>query len=286
MKKLLLIFLLSSLSIFKAQETTYWSDNFDDKNISDWIIVSIGSPVTGKGWRSLQYLNSLFQPEGSPFLSSLSYTQFNNYGYLHPDEWAISPQIDLTNANSSEIIKFSWVLYENRFTPSSNEEHYEIYISEQKEVSGMLGQAKIYEETNVPVSTTARSVDISQWRGKKIYIGIRHFNTTFDIAVTQNASAVRFDDLRVFSTSGLAAQEGRSLSKVRFYPNPVMDELSILSDRKIQTVAIYGPTGQKMNVRSNSVNDRLDMRNYEAGVYIINVTFDDGRSDSFKVVKK
>ncbi|SDQ97783.1 Por secretion system C-terminal sorting domain-containing protein [Chryseobacterium soldanellicola] len=198
MKKILFFVLLLLIGASNAQETTYWKDNFDEKDISDWTrIISSGE---GYGWSVLQYLDSNFQPTGTPFLSSVSYTQFNNIGYLHPDEWAISPQIDLTNASGQ--LKFSWLLSENRFTPSPNEEHYEIYISEEKTLAGMLAQPKVYEETNVPLQPESRSININQWKGKKIYIGIRHHNLTFDIAVDQPNSAVRFDDLKVSAFSG------------------------------------------------------------------------------------
>lgn len=65
-------------------------------------------------------------------------------------------------------------------------------------------------------------------------------------------------------------------------PNPVVNNLSIISDEVI-SVAVYDATG-KMMVRTT--DKHIDMTMYKPGIYIVSITFDDGKCQSEKVIKK
>lgn len=200
MKKILLLAFSLLVLVTKAQETILWSEDFNDENVSDWKLYNVSG--TGLGWYPIQNLGPDMTAIGTPFLDSPSYTNGNDLGYLHPDEWAVTPQIDLTNVSEKEKVRFGWKLINNLFTPSPNEENYEIYISELNTVAGMLAQPIVYTELNIPISETERYVDISSWKGKKIYIGIRHHNKSTNIPIESSYSSIQIDDVKVSTIIG------------------------------------------------------------------------------------
>ncbi len=65
-------------------------------------------------------------------------------------------------------------------------------------------------------------------------------------------------------------------------PNPVENTLSIIAD-EVVTTAIYDATG-KMIVKTT--DKHIDMAMYKPGIYIVSITFNDGRNHVQKIVKK
>lgn len=88
-------------------------------------------------------------------------------------------------------------------------------------------------------------------------------------------------------TSTLAVQEVGKVTKINFYPNPVVDYLNINNDSmKIMTVEIYGTSGQRMIKENvNSEKAVIDLRSLVSGVYILKVSTGKD-SQTFKIIKK
>lgn len=69
------------------------------------------------------------------------------------------------------------------------------------------------------------------------------------------------------------------------YPNPVKDELNILSKTEIKNVSVYNVSGQSvLNSRSNSKN--ISTSSLTSGVYMVRVELANGQIETFKIVKK
>ena len=75
-------------------------------------------------------------------------------------------------------------------------------------------------------------------------------------------------------------------SKVSFYPNPVNDVLNISADQKITSVSIYNVAGQKVinNVKAN--DGKINVSRLVAGTYIVTAILENGKTETFKVIKK
>ena len=67
------------------------------------------------------------------------------------------------------------------------------------------------------------------------------------------------------------------------FPNPTTDVLNINSQSKVKAVKVYDATGKKANVTLQG--KRIDVRNLAKGVYILNVTTENG-TESVKFIKK
>lgn len=87
-----------------------------------------------------------------------------------------------------------------------------------------------------------------------------------------------------FTDTTLAVQDVNK-SKINYYPNPVVDQLQINNDKKINTVEIYNASGSAIkNVIINSEKGSIDMRQLPVGVYILKIN-SDKQSETIKVIK-
>ena len=75
-------------------------------------------------------------------------------------------------------------------------------------------------------------------------------------------------------------------SKIAYYPNPVKDELNIVSKEKVTSVSIYNVAGQKVLNNAPLRNGTVNMSTYAPGVYIVTTILENGKTEVFKVVKK
>ncbi|KQR92497.1 hypothetical protein ASG01_11300 [Chryseobacterium sp. Leaf180] len=70
------------------------------------------------------------------------------------------------------------------------------------------------------------------------------------------------------------------------YPNPVADLLFIKSRSKITEVQIFAASGQRvMNVNDKNISS-VNLQSLPSGLYLINITLDDGQKVTKKIVKK
>lgn len=72
-------------------------------------------------------------------------------------------------------------------------------------------------------------------------------------------------------------------NKLTISPNPTSDILNIKTDSKINNVSVVDMTGRKVNVKLDG--DKVDVRAFPAGTYLINIETKDGISTE-KFIKK
>lgn len=124
------------------------------------------------------------------------------------------------------------------------------------------------------------------WNTKSNYI-----STDGGATWTQITSATtpgqHYDSNMVIDADCTVAAVSESGSRnVSFYPNPVKDYLTIDSKIKVETVHIYNANGQKMPVLAKLNNGKVDMSKLAPGMYIVSTILENGKNESFKVVKK
>ncbi|MDR0682792.1 MAG: T9SS type A sorting domain-containing protein [Dysgonamonadaceae bacterium] len=74
---------------------------------------------------------------------------------------------------------------------------------------------------------------------------------------------------------------------IKLYPNPVTDNLNILSDKKISQVIIRNLTGQTVKaVTLNNFEKSIDLKEVATGNYFVTVLFSDGQLVTKKALKK
>lgn len=71
-----------------------------------------------------------------------------------------------------------------------------------------------------------------------------------------------------------------------FYPNPVIDVLTIQSQETVESMEVYNLMGQKVLNSSTISHGKLDLSTLKLGIYLVKATFEGGITETFKIVKK
>jgi len=97
-----------------------------------------------------------------------------------------------------------------------------------------------------------------------------------------NYSYGQIEDYTVAVKDALATEE-TSLRKIKVYPNPVTNVLTIATDKKVNTISVYNIEGQLVKTAQNVKT--IDMSNLSVGVYMIKADVE-GKVETSKVIKK
>lgn len=238
---------------FEGGLPTTWTTIDADGDANEWYeLVNAGSPViTGHS--------------GVGLLTSASYSS----GALTPDNWVITPQINLTGVSHVSL----WVAGQD---PAWSGEHYGIYISTTG--TAVANFTLLFEET-LPATETAltwynKQHNLAAYSGN-VYIAIRHFNST-------DMFRLNLDDVSV--TAGVGVDE-LGLTEVNIYPNPTSDVLHVAADG-YSTVSITNMLGQVISTKKISDTQfTLNVADLTSGVYFVRLQGERGTT-SKKFIKK
>ena len=105
-------------------------------------------------------------------LTSASYD--NEAGVLFPNNWIVSPAIDLSTAS---IPKLYWQAI--ALDQSWANENYTVYVSTQSDTSSLESSAVSFNEIiGTTVGYAYRSLDVSSFNGQTIYVAFRHHDVS------------------------------------------------------------------------------------------------------------
>ncbi len=162
MKKFLLaLTMVAGMMAINAQ-TTIWSDDFDDLDVSDWMLYD--EDGDGQLWYP-----ALLTGGDTPILTSVSWSGFP----LTPDNWAVSPAIDLSGATGAEL---KWFVFAS--DPLYNLENYGVYVATENTVEAFMTAGELFTEFDLPSELTERTLDVSAFDGQTIYVAFRHYNVS------------------------------------------------------------------------------------------------------------
>ncbi|MFN2394080.1 MAG: choice-of-anchor J domain-containing protein [Bacteroidales bacterium] len=101
-------------------------------------------------------------------------------GPLAPDNWLITPEVDLTEYSEGATITFRFTVGVTASTPEYRQENYGVFISEGNDNidNFELLLEETFTEDTPRMTPLERSVDISEYAGEVVYLAIRHFNVT------------------------------------------------------------------------------------------------------------
>lgn len=174
---------------------TYFSDNFDDEDISDWTLTD--SDGDGNNWGDLFAIGDGAGGFVTP-LSLISRSWQTNP--LTPDNWAVSPAIDLSSASGT--ITLNWIT--QVAAASWDAEKYSIHVGTVNDISVLINSATSLTETLGDAgdtgSPTAHTLDLSAMAGQaQVYIAFRHWDTV-------DQDFISIDDVTVTSVVGTEVQ--------------------------------------------------------------------------------
>src|SRR5690606_36460452 len=160
-------------------QTTIWSDDFDDLDVSDWMLYD--EDGDGQLWYP-----ALLNGGDTPILTSVSWSGVP----LTPDNWAVSPAIDLSEVTGAEL---KWFVFAS--DPLYNLENYGVYVATENTVEALTTAGELFTEFDLPSELTERTLDLSAFDGQTIYIAFRHYNVS-------DQFRIGIDDVSVSGTEG------------------------------------------------------------------------------------
>ena len=264
--------MFSALVITQAQ-TVIWSDNFDDEDVSDWSVYD--EDGDGNNWADLFAIQD---SNGNPVtpISIISRSWQSNVP-LTPDNWIVSPAIDLSSVSGD--ITLSWKVMAAA-NSSWNAEHYTVYVANSTELADLEASPVSFTETySGSGEQQLKTLDLSSLAGQTVYVAFRHYDCT-------DQDFISIDDVQIEGnvTAGVS-DVNASLASI--YPNPVVDTFNVSLSSKFNAnevqVTITDLTGK--TVKTFGAVSSYNVADLAAGVYVVKIT--DGKTtETKKIVKK
>lgn len=219
----------------------------------------------GYGW-DLDYWNgSNYHHNGTGVAGSASF--INQVGVLTPDNWMITPQIQVP----AEGATLNW--YVGGVDASYFSEHYTVLVSTTGTNTSDFTNM-VFDGNVANVNFTLKSLDISAFAGQNIYIAFRHCNST-------DVYWMLVDDIEVIAGQH-AGISNVTDATVQLYPNPTSNVLNINAEG-VQEVSVIDINGRTVMTEKN-VNT-VNLSDLANGVYYVRVITNNGVATE-KIVKK
>ena len=219
----------------------------------------------GYGW-DLDYWNgSNYHHNGTGVAGSASF--INQVGVLTPDNWMITPQIQVP----AEGATLTW--YVGGVDASYFSEHYTVLVSTTGTNTTDFTNM-VFDGNVANVNFTLKSLDISAFAGQNIYIAFRHCNST-------DVYWMLVDDIEVIAGQH-AGISNVTDATVQLYPNPTSNVLNINAEG-VQEVSVIDINGRTVMTEKN-VNT-VNLSDLANGVYYVRVITNNGVATE-KIVKK
>lgn len=204
---------------------------------------------------------------GVGFLADASFEEY----YVAPDDWAVSRCFEFEKGKSYEIS----FMYRIEKESPNRAALYGYILSSYDTASKVEKVVDLFEIKNVEYRKY--SYAFTSERDMVAHLGL-HSNGVL------GAPAIMMDALRIEEvpeTSG----EPRAESFFSLYPNPVRDELNVISSKPMNRVEVYDMTGKKTVSESvDGCSFRLNVETYGEGLYLMMVENAEGERSVRKFV--
>lgn len=179
MKKILIFFVAIFATCLFAQAQVLLSESFDTGVLpAGW--TTVDADGDGYNWDPTYAMGDLTPHSGASMIISQSY--IGGIGALTPDNWLISPQINIPSASS--LTFWAWG-QDSHYSY----EHFGVYVSTTGTNTSDFTQ--LFQATTTSAQTQY-TVDLSAYAGQSIHIAFRHYNVT-DMLI------LNLDDVVVFT---------------------------------------------------------------------------------------
>ncbi|MGO3181518.1 MAG: choice-of-anchor J domain-containing protein [Aequorivita sp.] len=269
MKKITILAALFAAFSMNAQ---LFSDDFESGEISDWTLLD----EDGDGFNFMAYDPSISQNGEKNYMSSESWNP--DMGPLTPDNYAISPEIDVTGNGTLQL---DYMV--GGQDPAYYGETYTVYVSTGNTIDDFMNtdpsvtvsfSENIGDDPAAAGELVPRNVDLSSLDGAtSLYIAFRHHDSSDEFIIN-------FDDVVL---DGVLAVEDYALESFKYFV--ANNELNLSANTSLEKIALYNMLGQQvLSQKLNSNNETISLSGLQSGVYIVTVSIE-GAVKSFKIVK-
>jgi hypothetical protein len=267
MKKITLLAALFAGFAMNAQ-TIFFSDDFNDEDVSDWTLYD--EDGDGNYWADLFVVTDT---DGNPVTPVSIISRSWQTVPLTPDNWIVSPAIDLTTATGD--VQLSWKVQAAAATWDL--ENYSVYVGTSSDIadleSATVSFNEIYDDPDNLGTQYERTLDVSSLAGETIYVAFRHHDVT-------DMDYLSIDDVTVSGVLAVGTNEFKGFKY--FVAN---GQLNLSATTAMERVAIYNMLGQEVvSQKLANTNETVTISGLQSGVYIATVSIE-GASKTFRIVK-
>lgn len=239
-----------------AQTEIYEEHFADSMAVADYGFTTIDQDGDGYNWVVDVY-------ESEIYLVSESW--IDGVGALTPNNYLISPEIDLSGYDSAMVTFYLASATSGDFYA----EKYRFVIAEGTDVaavdSGDVIVTQVLDSTYADANWTEHTYDITQHAGSMINLAWVHFDCTDNYKIM-------LDSILVYepAVSGINSNPAKS---VTLYPNPAHEYLTVnYKGSSTAKVEVYNIAGQLVkNFRNVSNGTTVTVDDLKAGTYILRV---------------
>ncbi|MDQ7918251.1 choice-of-anchor J domain-containing protein [Mesonia sp. MT50] len=275
MKKITLTLAAFAAAITMNAQTTYFSDDFDDEDVSDWTLID--EDADGFNWSAVQIVDENSQPVGTPVMRSASWNSVA--GPLTPDNYTFSMPIDLSSEDGTNDITLSWDV--TAADADYSDENYTVYVATGNTVADAMSATVSFNELvsdNGPAGLEnpyTKTLDITSLAGQVVYVAFRHHDVS-------DQFTMEIDNVEVVAGS-LSTQSQNFESFNHYVANNV---LTLKANTAINNARLYNILGQQViSKKLGTQSADINLNSLNSGVYLVQVEIE-GQSKSFKIVKK
>ncbi len=259
MKKQLLLFILIFCSFLSYSQTVIFQEFFTDTSgISpEWL--NIDHDGDGFKWKWRQ------NNAGDNYAYSESWDSDSEVP-LTPDNYLITPQIDLTGLTGSVNLRYVVGAADADYY----EDHYKLSISTDTSIASFT--TSLLEETtgeDAWFGWPARNIDLTSYIGKKIYLAWEHYDCSDQYRFLLDSIAV--------TNNPTSALKNPPLVEINVFPNPVNEKLFLTGNFENATAELISADGRIL-YRSERISKEayIDVSIMESGLYILRLDSKDG----------
>ena len=244
-----MVLLLALVIVGKAQ-TPLLNENFNNGFPSTW--TSVDADGDGHEWDVINMAGHSGASD-DVCITSQSYIGGTGGGALTPDNWLITPAIQIPSAGLYELT--FWVCAQDASYPN---EHYGLYITTNSDYENPANYTLIFEETidanggsRAQGAWKMKSYTLQNYAGQTIHVAFRHFNctdefylnlddVTIDLASTEPNVTVNTTSIN-FGSGNLGSNFGRKT-------------FGITAVNLDQNITITLPSGTPFGISTDTVN--------------------------------
>ncbi|NLJ81680.1 MAG: T9SS type A sorting domain-containing protein [Bacteroidales bacterium] len=211
--------------------------------------------------------------------AAFSYSYFQSVS-TPADRWLVLPQCRINSSSEPVFLQWNAASSYQKNHESYEFESYEVLISTgSNEMEDFVKVHEVasekYFNPNEPIYPYNRSVDISAYKGKDIYIAFR-----LTTSGTTTRGMFVLDNIEIFGDAEIVTDnisEAKADLNIKLFPNPVSEMLYLESKNRIQKIEIFNLMGQKVNeIELDNYNTSIQTAVYDNGLYIVKVKTTEG----------
>ncbi|MCL2596494.1 MAG: choice-of-anchor J domain-containing protein, partial [Paludibacter sp.] len=249
-----------------------WTEDFEGATFPPacWSIID----ADGDGWN---WQNWLYAQDGTVMpvaghnstTAAGSASYYNTVGALSPNNWLITPPLQLPPSSIVELKYWIGAIDAIYFY-----DHYEVRVSTTGTNTADFTDL-LYQETLTSNVWKEVSIDLSAYAGQTIYIAFVH-NNSHDVYI------ITLDDISVTVTTGL---NNNTTGNISVYPNPVSSTF-VITNAAGSKAKIYDVSGKTvLELPVQDAYQTVDISNVSAGVYFLDLQSQTSKS-TVKLIKK